>query len=167
MIFELDPPQSAGPLRIGTAGHDIFQTLRQLGVPLLLCRRTAASGPAWGVRRPSGLFIATFFEADNRLEAIEFGRPGSKDDAVTYDGLDVFTTPAADLVTQLREHTTLHQEEDDDGHAFTAAGLLLSLWRPVTPESPQDQEGRFFESVIIATPAYYDQLADRDGPSRE
>jgi hypothetical protein len=42
----------------------------------------------------------------------------------------------------------------------------LALWRPVTPESPDDQEGRFFESVLIARPGYCDQLAE-DGPSRE
>jgi hypothetical protein len=167
MIFELDPPRAAGPLRIGAAGHDIFETLKQLGVPLLLCRRTPGSGPAWGVRRSSGLFIATFFDADNRLEAIEVGRPGGKDDAVTYDGLDVFTTPAGDLVTQLRQHITIHQEEEDDGYAFTAPSLLLSLWRPVTPEPPDDQEARFFESALIATPGYYAQMADRHGPSRE
>lgn len=168
MIFELHPPQAAGPLRIGAAGHDTFETLKRLGAPLLVCRRTAGSGPAWGVRRSSGLFIATFFNPDNRMEAIEFGRPDSKDDAVTCDGLDVFTTPAADLVTQLREHTSVHQEEEGgDGHAFTAPNLLLSLWQPVTPESPDDQEGRFFESILIATPDYYDQLAERDGPSRE
>jgi hypothetical protein len=44
------------------------------------------------VHRPSGLFICTYFDADDRLEAIEFGRPDGKDDAITCDGLDVFTT---------------------------------------------------------------------------
>lgn len=76
-------------------------------------------------------------------------------DAVTYDGLDVFTTPAAQLVSQLRRHTTILAEED--AHAFTAPDLLLSFWRSTTPESPDDDEGRFFESVLLARPGYYDQ----------
>ena len=166
MIFELHPPQAAGPLHIGAAGHDTFEILKQLGVPVVLCR-AAGSGPAWGVHRPSGLFIAAFFDADNRLEAIEFGRPDSTDDTVTYDTLDVFTTPAADLITRLRQRTTVHQEQEEDAYALTAPSLLLSLWRQVTPRAPEDQEGPFFESVLIARPGYYDQPAGPGGPSRE
>jgi hypothetical protein len=119
------------------------------------------------VHRPSGLFISTHFDADDRLEAIGFGRPDSNDDTITYDGLNVFTTPAADLAARLRQHTTVHVEAEEDGHAFTAPSLLLSLWQPVTPESPDDQEGRLFGSVLIARPGYYDQPAEPSGPSRE
>jgi hypothetical protein len=147
MIFELHPPQAAGPLSIGATGHDTVLTLKQLGTPQVLCR-TAGSRPAWGAHRPSGLFISACFHSDDRLEAIEFGRPGSNDDTVTYDGLDVFTTPAAGLITQLRHRTTVHQEED--GHAFTAPSLLLCLWRPVLPQSPDDQQGRFFNPQVLA-----------------
>lgn len=165
MIFELHPPQAAGPLRIGATVHDTAEILRQLGTPLVLCR-TRGRRPGWGVHRSSGLFIGAYFDADDRLEAIEFGRPDGNDDAITYDGLDVFTTPAADLVAQLRQHTTIHAEAEEDGHFFTAPNLLLSLWL-VTPEAPDEQEGRFFRSVLIARPGYNDQLAERDGPSRE
>ncbi len=108
----------------------------------------------------------TLFDADDSLEAIEFGRPDGNDDAITYDGLDVFTTPVADLVTQVRQRTTIHVEAEGDGQVFTAPGLLLSLWL-VTPKSPDDQEGRFFGSVLIARPGYHDQLAKPDGPTRE
>lgn len=89
------------------------------------------------------------------MEAVELGRPDGTDDAITYDGLEVFTTPAADLITQLRQRTTVHQEED--ASAFSAPSLLLSLRRLITPQSPHDQEGRFFDSVLIAQPGYYDQ----------
>jgi hypothetical protein len=86
------------PLRIGAAGHDTVEILKQLGAPQLFCR-TPGSWPAWGVHHPSGLFIGAYFDADDRLEAIQFGRPAGKDDTITYDGLDVFTTPATDLIT--------------------------------------------------------------------
>ena len=97
MNFDLHPPQAAGPLRIGATGHDTVEILRQLGTLRLLCR-THGRRPGWGVDRPSGLFISTLFDADDHLEAIQFGRPDSTDDTVTYDGLDVFTTPAANLM---------------------------------------------------------------------
>ena len=166
MIFELHPPRAAGPLRIGAAGHDTVEIIKQLGTPQVLCR-TPGSRPAWAVHRPSGLFIAAYVDADDLVEAIEFGRPDGNGDTVSYAGIDVFTTPAADLITQLRQRTTIDVEEEEDGHAFTAPSLLLSLWRPVTPQSPDDQEGRFFESVLIARPGYYDQPAEPGGPSRE
>jgi hypothetical protein len=165
MNFELRPPQAAGPLRIGATGRDTVEILRQLGTPLVLCR-THGRRPGWGVHRPSGPFIGAYFDADDRLEAIEFGRPDGNDDTITYDGLDVFTTPAADLITQLRQRTTIHVEAEEDGHFFTAPSLHLSLWL-VTPESPDEQEGRFFGSVLIARPGYCDQPAERDEPSRE
>jgi hypothetical protein len=164
VIFELRPPVGAGAPLTGTTGHDVVEVLRQLGVPLSLCR-TRGSRPAWAVHRPSGLMICTYFDADDRLEAIEFGPPDSDDDAVTYRGHDVFTTPASDLITRLRRLTAV--DEDETGHAFTAPGLLLALWRPVTPASQEDQEGRFFESVLLARPGYYDHPAEPDSPMRE
>jgi hypothetical protein len=159
MIIVLRPPDTVGPLRIGATGQDTVNTLREIGVPLVLCR-VGGSRPGWGVDRPSGLFIGAYFDADDCVEAIEVGRPGANtDDTVTYHGLDVFTTPAADLVTQLRRHTTIHEEED--GHAFTAPDLLMAFWRPIEPETPDDEDGRFFESVLIAQPGYYDQPTGR------
>jgi hypothetical protein len=155
MIFELHPPIAAGPLRIGGGGHETVEILKQFGTPLVLCR-TEGKAPGWGVHRPSGLFIGTFFDADHHVEAIEFGRPDGTDDIITYDGLGIFTTPAADLISRLRQRCVIHDEEEEGGHAFIAPSLLLSLWRPVTAESPDDQEGRFFESVLIARPGYYD-----------
>ena len=95
-----------------------------------------------------------YLDADDRVEAIEFGRADDTDDAVTYDGLDVFTMPAADLVAELRRHTPVHEEED--GHSYTAPELLLAFWRPTTPETPDDEDGRFFESALLARPGYYD-----------
>jgi hypothetical protein len=130
-------------------------TLRQLGDPRTFCR-TAGSKPAWAVHRPSGLSIVTYFE---------LGRPQRTNDTVIYEGLDVFTTPAAGVITQLRQHSTVHEEEA--GHSFTAPSLLLALWRPVTPQSPDDQEARFFNSVLIAQPDYYHRrVSVRPGRTR-
>jgi hypothetical protein len=41
-----------------------------------------------------------------------------------------------------------------DGCLVFLTGDLAGLWRPVTPQAPDDQEGRFFESVLIARPGY-------------
>ncbi len=62
-------------------------------------------------------------------------------------------TPAVALVKSLREHTAL--DVDEDGHSATAPDLLLALWRSVVPEGDDDQDGRYFESVLIARPGYH------------
>lgn len=154
MIINLRPPDAAGPLRIGAPGGDAVEILRQLGEPVVLCR-AAGSRPGWGVHHASGLFIGVYFDAQDRVDAVEFGRPYDTDDAVVHDALNVFTTPAADLITQLRRHTTVHEEEN--GHTFTAPELLLCLWRSTIPEDPDDQDGRFFDAVLTARPGYYDR----------
>lgn len=150
MVIVLRPPGAAGPLRIGATGQETVDTLRRLGDPEVLCR-TPGSRPGWAVNRPSGLFVGAYFDTQDRVEAVELGRPGTAGDAVTYNGVDVFTTPAADLVTRLRRQMTVHEE--DNGHAFTAPGVLLSFWRPTTAD-------RFFDSVLLARPGYHDHPDD-------
>jgi hypothetical protein len=160
VIIILRPPDVAGPLRIGATGHDTVDTLRQLGEPVILCG-IAGRPSGWGVDRPSGLFIATYFDADDRVEAIDFGRPRDHTaDAVTYDGLDVFTTPAADLVTLLRRRTVVEELDHDDGHQYAAPNLLLSFWRPPTLEAPDDPDGPYFYSVRLARHGPHDHAAD-------
>ena len=49
MIFELHPPEAAGPLLIGATGHDTVDVLRQPGDPQVLCKTPgsrSAPGPA-------------------------------------------------------------------------------------------------------------------------
>jgi hypothetical protein len=158
MIIILRPPDVAGPLRIGATGQDTVDTLRQLGDPLVLCG-IAGRRPGWGVDRPSGLYISTDFDVHHRVEAIEFGRPADNtEDAVTYNGLNVFTTPAADLVTQLRRHTAVEEEDDEDGHTVTAPNLHLSFWRPPTAEIPADEDGTFFQRVRLARHGHYQEV---------
>ena len=132
MIFELHPPQAAGPLRIGAAGHDTVEILTRLGPPQVFFR-TPESRPAWGVHRPSGLFIVAYFDADDRLEAIEFGRPAGKDDTITHDGSTCSprqrqtSSPNCDSANRPpgRRRTRLHRTQPAPvpvaaGHAATA-----------------------------------------------
>lgn len=147
----------------GASGPDTGEILKQLGSPQVFCR-TAGRRPAWGVHRPCGLFIVAYFGANDQVEAMEFGRPDRSDDAVPHDGLDVFTmqqkisSPGCD--------STRASTRKKPG-AVTAPSLFLSLWRPVTPQPPDDHEGRFFESVLIARPGYLRPASPPGDTSRE
>lgn len=106
------------------------------------------------VRRPRGLSIFVYFDSDDRVEAIEVGRPDGGDDVVLYRDVDVFKTSAADLIERLTAEDVVEVKEQ--GRSATVVGLLLALWRPVVPESTDDAEGRYFESALVARPDYYD-----------
>ena len=60
--------------------------------------------------------------------------------------------PAADVTERLR---ALHRlDVSEGGCSFTAPDLLLALWCPVVPEGPEDDEGRYFSSLLVAAPGY-------------
>jgi hypothetical protein len=153
-MIELHPPLSAGPLKIAATGEDIVAAMRQFGEPQVF-GRVAGERPGWCVHGPGGLFVSAYFDANDRAIAIELGRPTDPAISVTYDGIDIFRTPAVDVVAMLRRTTTVL--EKDDGCSFTAPDLLLALWRPFAPYEPDDEDGRYFQSVLVAEPGYYDE----------
>ncbi|CAN7592437.1 hypothetical protein LJR027_004187 [Terrabacter sp. LjRoot27] len=97
--------------------------------------------------------VFVYFDEADVVNAVELGR-ADNGEIVAFDDIDVFGTPAEDVVEQLRRKTPV--EVTDGGRSVTAAGLLLALWRPAVPESAEDDEGRHFESVLVARPGYYD-----------
>jgi len=104
MIFELHPPQAPGrctSARPGTTPSTPSSTSAfhwcsagRRGAGLL----GACDGHQACSSSPSSTLIIAWKPSS--------GRPDRNDDAVTYVGLDVFATPAADLVTQLRQRWT-------------------------------------------------------------
>ncbi|MFJ5273877.1 hypothetical protein [Streptomyces sp. NPDC088358] len=77
------------------------------------------------------------------LEAIELGRPSTPTDRVSFQGVDVFGPPAR----------------------FIAQDRPLSFWRPfAADDEPEEEQGYYFSSVLVAQPGYYDtpaQAAER------
>lgn len=155
MDFELEPPHGAGPFRIGDTAETATDAARHLGELVVLCR-TADSRPGWAVRRPSGLSIFIYFDSTGRLDAVEFGADRATAERVTYGGVPIFDTHAEEVVRQLRRSTPVAESADEPGHSFTATELGLGLWRGTVPESPEDPDGQYFESVLVARPGYWD-----------
>ena len=76
------------------------------------------------------------------------------DSVVLFGDIDMFGTPADEVVAQLRRAHPV--TERDAGSSYVFDTLLLSFRRAAVPESPDDEEGRNFDSVLIAKPGYYD-----------
>lgn len=152
MGIVLEPPTGAAGVLIGATRAEATRQCTAHGDPEPF-RRHDEPNPSLSVRHSSGLFVFVYFDDADVVNAVELGR-ADNGEIVAFDDIDVFGTPAEDVVEQLRRKTPV--EVTDGGRSVTAAGLLLALWRPTVPESAEDDEGRHFESVLVARPGYYD-----------
>jgi hypothetical protein len=63
------------------------------------------------------------------------------------------------VVERLCRHVDLRS--DVDGDRFKAPELYLALWRPfAADDDPDEEEGFFFQSVLLARPGYDDTPAE-------
>lgn len=151
MDFVLDPPYAVGPLRLGMTTDEAGVALETLG-PLM----PTASGEL-AVHLPSGLGFSVGFGVGptrGRVNVIEAWRPHERD-VVRYRDVDVFRIAALEVVERLRRHIDLVPNEDDD-----APELYLALWRPfAADDDPAEEQGHFFQSVLVARPGYDDTPA--------
>jgi hypothetical protein len=102
-----------------------------------------------------------YFDSADRAEAIELGRPDNDEDVVFFR--DVFGAVADELLRSLKDSDVV--EVAEQGCAVTLPDLLVALWRPVVPEDPPDEVGRYFESRSrrqVRVP----QLSQRACPAR-
>jgi hypothetical protein len=150
---QLRPPTDVAGICIGSTHAEAREQCSRLGRPEDF-RRGGDEPVSLAVRRPGGLSIFVYFDSDDRVEAIEVGRPDGGDDVVLFRDMDVFKTSAEDLIERLTAEEVVNVEEQ--GRSATVVGLLLALWRPVVPETTDDPEGRYFEAALVAKPDYYD-----------
>jgi hypothetical protein len=151
MKLELDPPRGVGDVRIGMPIEAAEQQLEQLPgfVP-----------PAPGERRNKGfahyeseLSISLDFDHRGVVRAVEVFRPEG-DVQVLFQGISVFEQPADEVIARLADR--YRTEIEDDGLNVTAPDVFIGFWRSVRPMGPDDESGRFFDSVLIAAPGYGD-----------
>ncbi|MGA3488380.1 hypothetical protein ACK8GG_10245 [Micromonosporaceae bacterium DT55] len=100
----------------------------------------------------SELSIALSQDRSGSVDAVEVYRP-SRDVVVLFRDIPIFDLPAEEVIQRLSNITSV--EIEDDGLRVLAPNLLLSLWRSVLPEGPDDEDGRHFEAVLVAAPGFY------------
>ncbi len=146
MIIDIVPPEAVGPVRIGMTMDEAERALAtidgydpQSGSPAVY---------------DSGMSIELEPAPGGTVGAIQVYRPYGPV-RIEYRGIDLLGVPAARVVEQLAELTEL--EEDEGGRSYVAPSLLMSLWRPfVEDENPDEEQGHYFQSVLVARPGYYD-----------
>ncbi|MFJ4898996.1 hypothetical protein [Streptomyces sp. NPDC088727] len=69
---------------------------------------------------------------------------------------DPSAVAARNVVRRVGGFTSI-EEDPDDAASFTAQDLLLSFWRPfAADDEPEEEQGYYFSSVLVAQPGYYD-----------
>lgn len=152
MGIVLAPPTGAAGVCIGAGRAEAARQAAVHGDPETF-RRGDETIASLIVRGTSGPTIFVYFDDSDVVNAVELARPDDGE-SVTFHDIDVFGTPADEIIQALVRHTEV--EVTEGGRSVTAPSLFLALWRATVPQSAEDEEGRYFESVLVASPGYND-----------
>jgi len=157
--IELIPPDGAGPVRIGMTIAEAERALsllpgfRYLGTPGSMIPAPGRAG------FESGLTFVALSGPSGHVVGVEIFRAWRQHVPVTYKGLDVFGLHSNVVIDRLGGMTRVVEQEY--GAAILAPDLLLALARFAAPETDNEEEdGAFFDSVLVAQPGYYDDLEE-------
>ena len=107
------------------------------------------------VTRRSGLGIGVGYGVTGLVNAVELWRPDDFGDRALFRDVDVFALPARTVVDRMCA-LGLTVTEHGDRPAIVSE-LVVALWRPfVGDDEPEDPQGFYFSSALVARPGYYD-----------
>jgi hypothetical protein len=72
-----------------------------------------------------------------------------------YQGADVFAMQAEELLAYVGKYAAFDPNDPELGYSYFFPELELSLWRPIMPASPDDDEGQYFTSIGIGVRGYF------------
>lgn len=186
MEIELDPPHGATGFPIGMPVDELVPATVSSGQVVITDPGVA------GVMKHMKVYLTVFLERarftttfgledGQRLTWLELhaprqyeepeggsgdgvgGGPGGEELTVTWRGIDVFRTPALELLERIE---ALGHEIDrgEAPHHYTVPSLPLGFTRQAGHDVPLAEDGRarFMQSVLIAGEGYYDELPDVD-----
>jgi len=106
-------------------------------------------------RIPGLGLLVEYTDSDGVVAFIEADR-GS---GARYDGIDLFETPAEDVVAAIVHAAGLASADfPRRRHSYLFESLQLLLWRSTVADDEQDEDdedGRLFETASVYAPGYY------------
>ncbi|MFD8588032.1 hypothetical protein ACFV1B_00485 [Streptomyces sp. NPDC059637] len=161
MDIELDPPNGITGFPLGMSAQDVKAAAAQLGEVRVKNEDAPDFFHPMKVLTLHDQFEIVFTLRDGKaLTSAEvwIPRPGAEEITVRFRGIDVFRTPALQLVEQLEAMglTVLH----DEPSYWTVPRLSLGFTRVAGHEVPLDTDGEplYFQAVLTASTDYYDPL---------
>ncbi|WP_131831697.1 hypothetical protein [Pseudofrankia asymbiotica] len=101
----------------------------------------------------SGMSIGIYPER-GRVKAVEIFRPEENGDTIIFREMEVLALPAEQVISSLASLTRL--DFVNGGLTVVAPELLLAFGRSSVSETSENEVERFFDSVLVAAPGYYD-----------
>ena len=144
--YEVKPRSGVGAVALGMSRPDV--RARMPGEPVTF--RKGSGGPDVDAWHEAGFQV--FYSDDDTVEYIELNR-GAVD--AWFEGTAVFDVDADQLVEALRSRSPIDEDDAELGYSYVFPLWDLSLWRRCVPESPTDEEGRYFDTIGIGVPGYY------------
>lgn len=163
MDIELNPPTGITGFPFGMPAAEVKDAAAALGTIRV---RNDGSAVKFRKMRVVGVhpqFEITFLLEDGRtLTAAEvwIPRPGPEEITVTFRGIDVFATPARELLTRI-ESMGYEADHREPLHPIVPR-LSLGFTREAGHEVPLDTDGQplYFQAVLVGPEDYYDEVVD-------
>lgn len=150
-IYELTPLKGVGLISFGMKREDT-QCETEFSRQIL---EKSVDGEALLNPYDSSTF-QVFFDENETVEDIELSSGG--DIPVIYKGMSVFEMPATELIQVISEDTPYDENDSELGYSYIFPLLELSVWRPVIPDSPDDEDGQYFSTIGIGRKGYYSKI---------
>lgn len=156
--YDVEPGIGVGPVRLGMTRSEAHSALEQLGLEVRSVRRWATSRPeAPPVLMAEGASFQVYFGEEDRVDEIELGGPpnddrehGARPDLVArWMGLDVFETPAVDIVRLMADVAQADTEHLEYPATYDYPTAGVSFWRSDKPAAHREEVTPYFESVLV------------------
>ncbi|MEC4016974.1 hypothetical protein [Streptomyces sp. H27-D2] len=156
MDFAIDPPNGVSPLQIGMGYEQALNAISMWGTPKTSGPHAHTSTVKLRVDYHS-LDIVAHLEDGETLTAIELWRfDGDEPDVrVLLDGIDLFRTPAREVLRQQAERGRRVDESDPENAVIP--DVTLAFTRDTGQEVPREPDGLplYFTSILVANEEYY------------
>ncbi|MET9250280.1 hypothetical protein [Nonomuraea sp. NPDC003709] len=159
MVIELDPLRAAGPVLLGTSYEEAGRALAAWGTPQPYAPYPGAKPLDWRLMG-SGVDVHVFCGSAGVVQTVEIYQDLDVEPRaqVFLFGADLFSTPAEQVIAELRVRYDVKVDQDDCGLVVPELSVGMSRSGVPFPGADQETIDRYtcFESVLIASRGYYD-----------
>lgn len=154
--MEIAPGERIGPFTLGLTEDQLAVTCRSIaGYRVHVPGRTSPRGSH---AYDFGMFVKARFNGQGLVQAVQVSGSGAFISYnANYAGINLLATPAAEVIALLSVVDELRG--DEFRFRIIAPRLGLALTRPTVPEDDEDEDGKYFTSVLAAYPGSVDVTA--------